>query len=35
MEFHKTLMGEVEYRFNFTLESVEQLWNLYRGAVAS
>jgi hypothetical protein len=29
MELHKRLMNEVECRFGFTLESAEQLWNIY------
>jgi hypothetical protein len=30
MEYHKRLMNELECRFGFTLESLEQLWNIYR-----
>jgi hypothetical protein len=30
MELHKSLINELEFRFNFTLESVEHMWNLYK-----
>lgn len=33
MEFHKSLINELEYRFNFTLEQLEHLWNMYRGTI--
>lgn len=30
MEFHKSLINEMEFRYSFTLESCEHLWNIYR-----
>jgi hypothetical protein len=30
MEFHKSLINELEFKFNFNLESVEILWNKYK-----
>ena len=33
MEFHKQLINELEFRFNFTLESSEHLWNMYRSTI--
>jgi hypothetical protein len=30
MEFHKSLINELEFRFNFNLESVELIWNKYK-----
>jgi len=33
MEFHKSFINELEYRFNFTLESLEHLWNMYRPTI--
>lgn len=30
MEFHKNLISDLEFKFNFTLESLEHLWNMYR-----
>ena len=30
MEFHRSLINELEFKFNFTLESLEHLWNMYR-----
>ncbi|CDW80465.1 hippocalcin-like protein 1 [Stylonychia lemnae] len=33
MEFHKQLINELEFRFNFTLESLEHLWNMYRSTI--
>lgn len=30
MEFHKSLMNELEFKYNFTLDSCESLWNIYR-----
>ena len=30
MEFHKTMINELEFRFNFNVESLERLWNMYR-----
>ena len=33
MEFHKSFVNELEYRFNFTLESLEHLWNMYRATI--
>jgi hypothetical protein len=30
MEFHKSLINEMEFRYNFTIESCEHLWNIYR-----
>ena len=33
MEFHKSLINELEFKFNFTLESVEHLWYMYKPGV--
>jgi Ca2+-binding EF-hand superfamily protein len=33
MEFHKSLINELEYKFNFNLESVEILWNKYKNTI--
>ena len=33
MDFHKSLINEMEFRYNFTLESCEHLWNIYRSAI--
>ena len=33
MEFHRALVNEMEYKFNFTLECAEQLWNMYKGTL--
>lgn len=30
MEFHKSIVNEMEFRYNFTLDSCEHLWNIYR-----
>ena len=30
MEFHKSLINEMEFKYNFTLDSCEHLWNIYR-----
>ena len=30
MEFHKNLISDIEYRFNFTVDSLEHFWNIYR-----
>ena len=29
MELHKNLVNELEFKHGFTLESLEQFWNLY------
>lgn len=33
MEFHKSLINEMEYRFNFNLDSLEHLWNMYKSTI--
>jgi len=33
MEFHKSLINELEFKYNFTLESIEHLWNLYKPTI--
>ena len=30
MDFHKTLINELEFQHKFTIDSLEQLWNMYR-----
>ena len=30
MEFHKSLINEMEFKYNFTLDKCEHLWNIYR-----
>ena len=29
MELHKNLINQLEFRYGFTLENLEQLWNEY------
>jgi Ca2+-binding EF-hand superfamily protein len=33
MEFHKQLNNDLEFKYNFTLESLEHLWNLYKPTI--
>ncbi len=30
MEFHKSIINEIEFKYNFTLDQCEHLWNIYR-----
>jgi hypothetical protein len=30
MEFHRSLVNELEFKYNFTLDSCEHLWNIYK-----
>jgi hypothetical protein len=30
MEFHKSLINELEFKHKFTIDSCERLWNIYR-----
>ena len=30
MEFHKQLMNQLEFKYGFTLEGLEQFWNIYK-----
>ena len=30
MEFHRSLINELEFKFNFTMDKCEHLWNVYR-----
>jgi hypothetical protein len=33
MEFHRSFISELEVRFGFTLESLEEFWNLTKSRV--
>jgi hypothetical protein len=33
MDYHRLLMQELECRFDFTIESLERLWNIYANVV--
>jgi hypothetical protein len=33
MEHHKNYMNELEFRFGFSLDSLEHFWNIYRDRI--
>ena len=33
MDLHKRLMNQLECQHNFTLDSIEQIWNLYKDKI--
>ena len=33
MEFHKTLLNDLEFKFGFNIDSLERLWNTYRPTI--